>query len=172
MTMSIKNGMIFITHNLSKRLGPTGMTIASDNPLSNSDATGRPDDRDAITQPKPHVMCDDSGSSEKQDRGAIYLEQLRQIALANRGRLLSTEWKGATAKYRFAFSDGREFEIVKGALVTRGWPKNADLYFRKFGSDRHAVQLDELRQIAEAHGGRLLSTEWRGSQVKYLFALA
>ena len=148
------------------------MTNISDNPPRNNGATHRPADRDEVTQPKPHVIGDDSRSSDKQDRGAIYLEQLRQIAVENHGRLLSTEWKGATAKYRFAFADGREFEIVKGALVTRGWPKNADLYFRKFGSDRQAVQLGELRQIAEAHVGKLLSTEWKGSQVKYLFALA
>lgn len=100
-------------------------------------------------------------------RGAIHLESLREIAEANGGKLLSTEWMGIRIPHRFAFQDGREFEIAPADLKKGNWPKNADRYL-KTSSQR----LDELRAIAQAHDGRLLSTRWVGSRAKYRFAFA
>jgi hypothetical protein len=105
---------------------------------------------------------------------ASYLEKLKQIAEANGGKLLSSEWKGSSAKYRFAFADGREFETRAGRIgqISQGWPKDPDAYFRNYSENRGAIHLNDMSRIAEANGGRLLSTEWIGDAAKYNFSFA
>ena len=105
------------------------------------------------------------------NRGAIHLEEMRGIAEAGGGRLLSSEWVGDSCKYRFSFADGREFEAQIGSL-RRGWPKDPDAYFRAYGDSRESLLLEEMRRIAEKNGGRILSRKWKGSQVKHKFAFA
>lgn len=99
------------------------------------------------------------------------LEWLRSVATDNGGCLLSTEWKGMTAKYSFAFADGREFARSAVLTKTLGWPKNVDRYLfsQTKISDRDAIYLDRLKQVAIENSGLLLSTEWKGSTAKYLF---
>ena len=105
------------------------------------------------------------------NRGAIHLNEMHRIAEEGGGRLLSTEWIGDTGKYRFAFSDGREFEAQINS-IRRGWPKDPDAYFRTYGDSRESLLFDEMRRIAEKNGGRLLSRKWKGSQVKHKFAFS
>ena len=105
------------------------------------------------------------------NRGAIHLDEMRRIADEGGGRLLSSEWVGDTGKYRFAFADGREFEAQIGS-IRRGWPKDPDAYFRTYGDNRESLLLDEMSRIAAENGGKFLSRKWKGSQVKYEFEFA
>lgn len=98
----------------------------------------------------------------------LLLSELRQIAKSNRGQLLSSEWKGGNAKYHFSFEDGREFQTSASSLRF-GWPKDPDLYFRRAGGSRGEIHLEQLNQIAESRGGKLLSTEWVGADKRYWF---
>lgn len=112
-------------------------------------------------------------STYNPEREQSLLDELRRLAEVNSGRLLSTQWNGSAAPYRFAFSDGREFSTRAASIKRHGWPKDADAYFRCSGNpDRGEIHLSELREIAEINGGRLLSTEWKGSQTKHRFAFA
>lgn len=105
------------------------------------------------------------------ERAVLQLEELRRIAEAAGGQLLTTEWAGNAAKYRFAFADGREFEMSAKKITQRGWPSDPDLYLRRCGN-RGAIQMERLRSIAEANGGKLLSTEWMGNSTQYQFMFA
>jgi hypothetical protein len=105
------------------------------------------------------------------NRGSIHLDEMRRIAEEGGGRLLSKEWIGDTEKYRFSFADGRVFEVKIGS-IRRGWPKDPDDYLRTYADGRESLLLDELLRIAEKNGGKLLSKKWNGSQVKYKFAFA
>lgn len=110
--------------------------------------------------------------------GKRHIEALREIADTHGGKLLSTEWTNNRKKYRFAFADGREFEIRADALSRRGWPKNPDEYLRhseaiSAGKARAFEEmLSDIREIADAHGGVLLSPKWLGRDTKHLFAFA
>lgn len=93
--------------------------------------------------------------------GEHYLEELRQIAEANGGKLLSTEWGGARIKYRFAFASGNEFQISANNLKTRGWPKDKD--------DERQQRLQHAHAHAERHGGKCLSTKYgNGTELHFI----
>ena len=106
------------------------------------------------------------------NREEYHLENLRSIAAAAGGSLLSTRWTNSAAKYHFAFTDGRRFWMKANTLRHFGWPKDADLYLRKYSLEKDQLRLDELRRIASANGGALLSTEWCGNTAKYRFSFS
>jgi hypothetical protein len=99
------------------------------------------------------------------------LEKLQAIALANGGRLLSTVWIGSVRAYRFAFADGREFEMTYAQMtskrVSEGWPKKPDQYLATPES-----RFLWLKGLAEANGAKLLETRWLGAVVKHRLILS
>jgi hypothetical protein len=99
------------------------------------------------------------------------LEKLRVIALANGGLLLSTIWIGSAKAYRFAFADGREFEMTYAQMtskrVSEGWPKKPDQYLATPES-----RVLWLKGLAEANDAKLLETRWLGAAVKHRFVLS
>lgn len=98
--------------------------------------------------------------------------EIKQIAENNKGKLLSSEWKGWDRKYLFAFEDGREFFKNAKDLKRKGWPKDADRFFKLSAQQtKTPVELlNEIKEIAENNNGKLLSSEWKGTKHKYLFA--
>lgn len=50
------------------------------------------------------------------------LNELREVAEANGGKLLSDNWLGTQAPHRFTFPNGREFEMRPNNLKKNGWP--------------------------------------------------
>lgn len=104
------------------------------------------------------------------DKGARHLEDMRKIAQDNGGKLLSTEWLGATNPHEFEFGDGIIFSMTPDKLKGRGWPKDQDVYFRNASNpDRGLHLLEHMCTIAESNGGKLISDEWNGATEFYLF---
>lgn len=62
--------------------------------------------------------------------GSDYLNELKEIAEKNNGKLITSAWSGNRSKYEFQFQDGRRFYMQPASLKNRGWPKNADAYFK------------------------------------------
>lgn len=104
------------------------------------------------------------------DRATTHLGEVRQIAETNGGKLISTEWLGALTPHRFSFADGREFHIRPSNLKSQGWPKDPDRYFALAGTPE--VHMRRLQDLAQAHGGKLISTEWGGTHANHRFAFA
>lgn len=104
------------------------------------------------------------------------LNDLKSIAEQNGGKILSTEYQTRVAKILCQFEDGREFETTPAQILTTGWPKDANAYFKQsngiknkshFKTGKH--RLDYLSKIAKENNAELLSTEWIGTHKKYKF---
>lgn len=104
------------------------------------------------------------------------LEEIKKIAENNNGKLISTNWNGTHYKYLFSFQDGREFTKSAKDLKKYGWPKDPDI-FLKLSTQKSNIPrnlnptelFNKLKQLVETNGGKLLSTEWKGSDYKYIF---
>lgn len=88
-------------------------------------------------------------------------EQLIQIALANKGKLLETGWLGDKTLHKFEFEGGTEFFFMTPLNLkdnrnsrNSGWPIN---------------HLGVIRKIAEDEGGRLISYKWTNANAEYDF---
>ena len=92
------------------------------------------------------------------------IERMKNIADANGGKLLDSEWMGYIYKYNFLFTDGRPFVMSSNSLLNDGWPKGESTLF--FDDNDY---LNELKIIAEANNGRLLDTKWLGNRSSYRF---
>ena len=94
------------------------------------------------------------------------LNRMREIAIANNGKLLTKKWRGTKNKYHFIDSSGIKFSIVGANLLNkdRGWPKDIVAL-----SKTNKQCLEELRSLAEINGGTLLSKKWFGSDASYSF---
>ena len=95
------------------------------------------------------------------------INKLKEVAEKNKGRLISTEWKGAHSKYLFQFASGNEFQTSATSIISKGWPKN-EIEYLKTNIDR----LNELKDIAEKNGGKLISKIWKGVNYLYEFNLS
>jgi hypothetical protein len=87
------------------------------------------------------------------------LNNLKQLAEVNGGKLISTEWNGSLYKYEFETKDGHRVFSIPRKVQQNGFPEQKNL-------------LNELKQLAEVNGGKLISTEWNGSLAKYEFVSA
>ncbi|ACT51319.1 hypothetical protein [Methylovorus glucosotrophus] len=90
--------------------------------------------------------------------GCYFLNKMDKIANENGGKLLSTEWKGSRVKYKFMTSEQEVFERSYEVLINRGWKAIKIYHF-----------LNKMDEIAKENGGKLLSTEWKGTLSKYKF---
>lgn len=84
---------------------------------------------------------------------------------------LDTEWRGIHHSYRFRCAEGHEWTRTQaGSWQGRGCP----LCARTASNQRRHKQenLRKLQDIAQAHGGVCLSTQYSGVNVKYPFRCA
>lgn len=63
-----------------------------------------------------------------------HLNELKTIAEKSNIKLLENKWLGILAKYSCEFPDGRQFAISADMIKRRGFPKNADRYFKTLHS--------------------------------------
>lgn len=110
-------------------------------------------------------------SSEKLEKNKIYLTRMQTIAKENEGTLLSTEWNGSAATYKFQDKAKITFSIKYSHLIDRGWPKNVE----KFLALSEAFKLDKgefLKKLSDEaikNDAKLLSNEWLTSNDNYVF---
>lgn len=122
---------------------------------------------------KPDYYFKQVNSHAKTDEDK--LKSVREIAMENNGKLLSTKWLGLLVKHEFEFADGRIFNTTPDYLLKNGWPQNPEIYFKIVTTKEmkkdytKEERLNELAIIAEENGGKLLSTEWLGTRESYLF---
>jgi len=57
------------------------------------------------------------------------INELKEIATKNNGKILDDEWKGNNYKYTCEFENGKQFSIEAVSLKRNGWPKNSESYF-------------------------------------------
>lgn len=98
-----------------------------------------------------------------------HLQIMRDIAEQNGGKLISNQWIGSLRKYKFQFKSGLDFEYTWNSLQIFGWPRDEDLYVRRYHPNRHLMHYLELQKIAKSRGGELLSKEYAGSRTSHLF---
>ena len=89
-----------------------------------------------------------------------YLKIMQDIAEKNGGKLISTEWKGVSYKYKFSFHNGIIFEKLYRNLI-RGWPKS-ELVIKRRKKMTSNEKLQEIATILQKSGHKLMSTEWVG----------
>lgn len=93
-----------------------------------------------------------------------HLEELIKIAESKGGKLLSTEYKGAKNKLKFADSQGREFWSRSDQIKEGNWsPFERGLGFN------NEYYINELKEIAEKRGGKIISTQYINSRTKLEF---
>ncbi|WP_179405475.1 hypothetical protein [Burkholderia guangdongensis] len=96
------------------------------------------------------------------------LERLHAAASKRGGRLLSDEFVGTTAKYRFECAAGHVFETFAGTILySGGWCRRCG-----YDQQRTIDGLERLREAARARGGRCLSDRYDGRLADYAFQCA
>jgi len=105
-----------------------------------------------------------SFDGKSDDRQKNQLEIARKIAKERGGELISEEYINSVSKLKFRDGLGNFFMMSFNSLSFGDWSP----YEAKRVRDPE-YHLDELRKIAQERGGKLLSTEWRGWNNKYLF---
>lgn len=98
------------------------------------------------------------------------LSELEKIANNNKGKLITSEWKGSKELYEFEFEDGRKF-FMSQEVIKQKWPKNSDIYFflSNHKSRTDEERINELKDIAKKYKGKLISNKWLGGDYKYEF---
>lgn len=94
------------------------------------------------------------------------INELKEISHKNKGKLISTSWKGARDLHIFQFEDGRNFEITPDSLKSQGWPKDPD-FFLKTSDDRY----NELKKLVENNRAILLEKKWNGCDSRHKIKL-
>lgn len=93
-----------------------------------------------------------------------HLKELRNIAESKGGKLLSTEYKGGKNKLKFSDSKGREFWSRCDQIKSGKWSP----YERGLGFSNE-YYINELKEIAEKRGGKIISTKYVNSRTKLEF---
>lgn len=93
-----------------------------------------------------------------------HLRELRNIAEAKGGKLLSTEYKGAKNKLKFSDSKSRVFYMRSDMVKSGGWSP-----FEKGIGFSNEYYINELKAIAKKRGGKLISTKYINSRTKLEF---
>lgn len=99
------------------------------------------------------------------------LNELKEIAILNGGRLLSKEWINSHTYYEFEYNTGQKFKIIALTLINNGWPKNIDNYIKmahctRISKDEH---YQKLTDFVKEKGGEVISDKWLGMQKKHIF---
>ncbi len=94
-----------------------------------------------------------------------HLNELRAIALKRGGKLISTEYKNSSDKLEFEDKDFNRFYMSSTDIKRQHWSPFESK--RVFNNPEH--HLNELRAIALKRGGKLISTEYKGSHSKLEF---
>lgn len=93
-----------------------------------------------------------------------HLKELKKIAEAKGGKLISTEYKSGKSKLKFSDSQGREFWSRSDQIKKGNWsPFEKGIGF----SNEHYI--DELKKIAEKRGGKIISKKYINSKTKLEF---
>ena len=95
------------------------------------------------------------------------LEELRDIAGAKGGALLSTVYINRTAKMRWRCAEGHEWVAPAQAIKNaRQWCPRCGIKRR---SDAQRLTIDDMRALARSKGGEFLSATYRGVHFKHLW---
>lgn len=104
------------------------------------------------------------------------LRELAHIAQLSNGKLLSTQWRGATARYEFRHETNAVFTITGTALSANGWPidlagKQSKLLVKvqlaARGRASHAELYAEFRSQVELNHAEVISPRWLGAKVNH-----
>ena len=110
---------------------------------------------------KSGSWCPACAREKKSAKRPETFEKIKAMAESKGGGLLSPEYLGGRQKLKFRCSCGHEWEALPGNVMNGSWcpkcPKNPK-------SPRwSSTAYGELKSIAQAKGGDLLSPEYRGS---------
>jgi len=92
------------------------------------------------------------------------LYELRDIATANGGYLLSDEYLGSNHRLRWQCKYGHIWEATPAKIKSGRWCH--DCRYKRMWETRPKHSIQELRDIALQHGGECLSSEYKGLKVK------
>jgi hypothetical protein len=110
----------------------------------------------------PHCANSEHGRSMVLHDG---LAQLKRMAASRGGICLATTYTATTAKYPFRCAHGHEW-LRKADLVLRGH------WCRRCRDRSRMLTLEQMQELAQARGGRCLSSEYRGSRFKLMWECA
>lgn len=95
------------------------------------------------------------------------LERLRELARANGGECLSRSYRGARAKYRLRCAKGHVWKTTAIMITGGHWCPTCRLTGRP-----PAYSIEDVREAADALGGRLLSRSYRRVHQRLAFECA
>lgn len=124
------DGKVLSIHaaDVARQLREKGYTVSAAAPSNVSSA-----DEDALLAELAEANGGPKDADAHLKTNEERLDELRAIAEANGGKLLSNEWVGNQAAHQFTFADGREFEMLPSSLKNprQGWPKDPDNLVKK-----------------------------------------
>ncbi len=96
------------------------------------------------------------------------LERLRDLARRRGGECLSSAYTGSYGKLRWRCRRGHEWRAAPNNVASGSWCPECV----RGGGPYPPLGLADMHETAEARGGRFLSEEYEGSQVKHLWRCA
>ncbi|WP_061128714.1 hypothetical protein [Caballeronia catudaia] len=107
--------------------------------------------------------CLSAKRSEDNHQAMFYhdgLERLQAAARKRGGECLSSEYTGARKRYRFRCAARHEWRAFAGTIWQGGWCSRC-------ASIANRTSIETLQMMAAERGGKCLSTEALGTQVKH-----
>lgn len=102
-------------------------------------------------------------------RFSIDLSTAQKKAKQNGGRCLSAEYKNSRAKMKWECHEGHRWRAPWNAIQKGHWCPTCG---HKRTADVRRGSLEDIQKIARAKGGKILSTEYLGSNHSYRFRCA
>jgi thiol-disulfide isomerase/thioredoxin len=96
----------------------------------------------------------------------ITITDLQNIAASKGGKCLSTKYKNTTLKLQFECAAGHRWKAMPGAIRQGSWCAKCN--FIKMAESRRG-SIDTFHEIAEKHGGKCLSEEYKNISAKLKF---
>ncbi|MFJ7831850.1 zinc-ribbon domain-containing protein [Peribacillus sp. NPDC097284] len=90
-----------------------------------------------------------------------FYEELRRIAKERNGELLSKYYNGATEKLNWLCENEHEFLSTPASVKSGKWCPECKK--EKIGDAKRKYSIEDMRKIAEANGGKCLSSEFKSS---------
>ena len=91
----------------------------------------------------------------------LTIEEMRTIARERGGECLSTEYVNSQTKLRWRCENKHEWEATPGSVRSGKWCARC--------ADRVRLTIEEMQAIAAEHGGKCLSTEYKGAHSNLLW---